>query len=205
MNDGGSNKVYSLPPIAILMEAEQKANLRIFGMGEYLPPSYFHTRFTVLRQPLNYASGSEKLADDDKAIHAGIEIDNDFVAVGRIHKIDSNCDGGQADHAGPDAPLCPGFAPLGKENNAITANMELRPACQIRQMGTLNKWQRRGFAARILRALEDAAQEKWSCNSGWLQARIDAVPFYTNAGWKCFGEEYDIVGIGPHMSMFKLF
>ena len=38
--------------------------------GEDIPESYFQCRYDVLRHPLGFPLGSERLIDDDEAIHA---------------------------------------------------------------------------------------------------------------------------------------
>tara|TARA_B100001540_G_scaffold173878_1_gene153634 strand:- start:804 stop:1262 length:459 start_codon:yes stop_codon:yes gene_type:complete len=144
--------------------------------------------------------GAERLDDDDQAIHAWWETnDGKVVAVGRIHRIPDDSDGGQADHAGPDAVVCPAFTPL------IGGDAEMRPAVQIRQMGTVLEWRRQGLASGLVVALEAAAVSHWAAKTGWLQARIEAIPMYESEGWVQFGEEYDVKGIGPHYSMWKVF
>ena len=81
---------------------------------------------------------------------------------------------------------------------------DLRPAFQIRQMGTLEKWRRQGCARDILELLEAGARTQWGCASGWLQARLPATTFYERMGWTAFGPTYEVEGIGPHVSMYKL-
>ena len=49
------------------------------------PENYFDTRYAVLRQPLGMPRGSERLADDEQAAHAWVELDGDVIAVGRAH------------------------------------------------------------------------------------------------------------------------
>lgn len=200
----GSRKVYSQTLAGIIMEEHGQYALKVFAEGGQIPASYFHTRFITLRKPLGFALGSERLQDDLNALHACIQINDEIVSVGRVHHIDDDSDGSQVDHTGPGAPLCPGFPPLTKDNGGINGIFDLRPACQIRQMGTLEQWRRKGFAAIVLAALEKGAVEKWGCKSGWLQARLEAVQFYLNAGWVVFSEEYDIAGVGIHISMYKI-
>ena len=165
-----------------------------------LSPEYYNCRFTCLREPLGFPVGAERLDDDDQAIHAWWETnDGKVVAVGRIHRIPGDSDGRQADHAGPDAVVCPAFTPL------IGGGDEMRPAVQIRQMGTVLEWRRQGLASGLVVALEAAAVSHWAAKTGWLQARIEAIPMYESEGWVQFGEEYDVKGIGPHYSMWKIF
>ena len=171
--------------------------------GMDLPADYFHCRYETLRKPLGFAVGSEHIADDNVAIHAWVEAANEVVAVGRAHLISAGDDGSSADHSGPNAGQCPAFTPLlGMES--FPPPEQLRPAFQIRQMGTLDEQRRKGMAKDVLSNLEEAAISQWGCVSGWLQARIAAIPFYQQMGWQCFGPQYEVTGIGPHVSMYKL-
>ena len=167
--------------------------------GTSLSEAYFACRYACLREPLGFPSGAERLDDDTEAIHAWWETDEgEVVAVGRIHRIPDNSDGAQSDHAGPDAAVCPAFTPLAEGSS------NLRPAVQIRQMGTLDDWRRQGLASGIVVALEGAAVAHWGAKSGWLQARIGAISMYAGEDWIRFGDEYDVKGIGPHFSMWKI-
>ena len=174
--------------------------------GDYLPVKgpywtpdsrYYDCRYAVLRQPLGFPRGAEILEDDDQAIHAWVEDSGKVVAVGRAHLIPKESDGSQADHAGPGAAHCPAFGPL--------VSGGPRPAIQIRQMGTLDSYRRRGHAAEVLCQLEKSSVELLSASAGFLQAREIAIPFYQSQGWEIIDDPYEIVGIGPHRSMMKHF
>ena len=156
---------------------------------------YYDCRYAVLREPLGFQRGAEILSDDEQAIHAWIELDDTVVSVGRAHLIPSGTDGSGADHKGPGAAKIPGFGPLSDDKN--------RPAIQIRQMGTMDNYRRRGLAAQVLSALEANAKQHLSAKLGLLQAREHAIPFYLSQGWQIIDEPYDISGIGPHRSMMK--
>ena len=164
-----------------------------------LSGAYFACRYACLREPLGFPAGAERLADDAEAIHAWWETnDGEVVAVGRIHRIPDDSDGAQSDYAGPDAAVCPAFTLL------TAGGDELRPAVQIRQMGTKDEWRRQGLASGLVIALEAAAISHWGAKSGWLQARLEAIPMYAGEDWIQFGDEYDVKGIGPHRSMWKM-
>ena len=156
---------------------------------------YYDCRYKVLREPLGFERGAEILSDDIDAIHAWILDEGQTVAVGRAHLIPEDSDGSQADHAGPGAALCPAFGPL--------SSNEFRPAIQIRQMGTLASHRRKGYAAEVLRLLEEKSKSILGAKAGFLQARELAIPFYESQGWEIIDEPYDIAGIGPHRSMMK--
>jgi predicted GNAT family N-acyltransferase len=168
--------------------------------GIALPDAYFECRYQTLRAPLGFPLGAEQLPDDAEAVHAWWEdAQGVVVAVGRIHLIPADEDGSQADHAGPDAAVCPAFDPLNLDGDG------LRPAVQIRQMGTRDSHRRQGLAAGLVCALEAAAISHWGAKSGWLQARLGAIALYESEDWILFGREYDVKGIGPHLSMSKRF
>ena len=162
------------------------------------PENYFDTRYAVLRQPLGMPRGSERLADDEQAAHAWVELDGDVIAVGRAHVLSEDSDGSGLDHKGPGAAAIPAFGPL-------TRNEVERPVFQIRQMGTLSEHQRQGHAAAVLRELEHIMVREFGTQTGFLQAREHAVPFYRSQGWTVIDEPYTIANIGPHRSMMKTF
>ena len=163
--------------------------------GKIPSPAYYDCRYAVLREPLGFERGAELLDDDHQAIHAWVEQDDKVVAVGRAHLIPIGTDGSGADHSGPGAVKIPGFGPLSDINN--------RPAIQIRQMGTLDNYRRKGLAAEVLSALEEVAKVHLAAKIGLLQAREHAIPFYQSQGWQIIDEPYEIKGIGPHRSMMK--
>lgn len=162
------------------------------------PENYFDARYAVLRQPLGMPRGSERLADDEQAAHAWVELDGRVIAVGRAHVLPEDSDGSGLDHKGPGAAAIPAFGPLAREEAG-------RPAFQIRQMGTREEHQRQGHAAHVLSELERLMVHEFQAKTGLLQAREHAVPFYLSQGWIVIDEPYDITNIGPHRSMMKIF
>ena len=191
--------------------------VRSSGPGANLSAAYFDARYQILREPLGFPPSAAKLPDDDDAIHAWIELGQDqpanekimVVAVGRIHLIPADSTGACADTVDENAAHCPDFPPLGTHGfsdgagNDFPAPKSLRPAVQIRQMGTLENYQRKGHAATVLTNLEDGAVEQWGKCTGFLQARVAAIPFYEAKNWTCFGDKYMVEGIGLHRSMWK--
>ena len=142
--------------------------------------------------------GSERLSDDEQAVHAWVQDGGDVAAVGRAHIIPNESDGSGSDHKGPGAASIPAFGPLANQSCE-------RPAFQIRQMGTLPSHQRRGYAALVLGELERLMVLNHGCKTGLLQAREHAIPFYKSQGWHTIDEPYSIGVIGPHRSMMKEF
>ena len=154
--------------------------------GEDIPESYFQCRYDVLRHPLGFPIGSERLIDDSQAIHAWVERDGVVLSVGRAHLIDDSSDGSAADHAGPGASLCPAFGPL----KQITS--QNRPSIQIRQMGTRQQGRRQGLASIVLSALEANSIQHFSAKTGFLQAREVAFSFYQSQHWQMIDSPYVI-------------
>lgn len=180
-------------------------NLIVTLPGEALPQEYFDVRFEVLRKPLGSPRGSELLNDDDKAIHAYIAHGDKIISVGRVALIAG--DGSVKDPVGSN---CPAFEPLREGIKTVLTDdkgepfaSRLRPAIQVRQMGTLPEFQGKGYAAKVLAALEESAKHNWNARTGWLQARLAAISFYEKCGWTAYGEEYDVNKVGPHRSMWK--
>lgn len=180
-------------------------NLVTILPGGILPQEYFDVRYEVLRKPLGSPRGSELLSDDSTAIHAYISFNDKIVAVGRIQLIVG--DGSVKDPVGSN---CPAFEPLSDGIKTVLTDdkgepfaSNLRPAVQVRQMGTLPEFQGKGFAAKILSALEEAAKQNWNASTGWLQARLAAITFYKKCGWTAYGDVYDVNKVGDHRSMWK--
>ena len=167
------------------------------GPGWLPSEAYYQCRFAVLRQPLGFARGAERLADDVEAIHAYVEDEHEaIVCVGRAHLIGDESDGSQSDFPGASGPKTPAFSPLSEDKN--------RPAIQIRQMGTLQTFRRMGLAAKVLHTLEEKAKEVFSAKIGLLQAREEAIQFYESAGWTVIDQPYSIPNVGLHRSMMKI-
>ncbi len=70
-------------------------------------------------------------------------------------------------------------------------------------MGTSTQHRLKGYAAEVLEELEKKSVEIFTAQYGFLQARIEAIPFYQSQGWEIIDELFEIAGIGPHRSMIK--
>ncbi len=177
--------------------------------GEHLPQAYFDVRYEVLRKPLGAPKGSEYLAKDNDAINIWVEVDRNVAAVGRAHLLEPGEDGSVVDVKADSA--CPSFGPLGKnpyatiDDAGIEISSDLRPAIQVRGMGTLENYRGLGLASLVLDSCEKHSIGFWKAKTGWLQARSAAIPFYEKNGWTCFGPKYHVPNVGPHRSMWKNF
>ncbi len=178
--------------------------------GESLPQQYFDVRYEILRKPLGSPKGSEKLSGDNESIHTWVEDDGIIAVVGRAHLIPNHADGSALDEKAESAcppfePLCKDYEPIADDSGLEISVENLRPAVQIRAMGTLDDYQGLGLGSKVLTALENESINFWNAKTGWLQARIIAIPFYEANGWCCFGPEYEVPNVGPHVSMWKKF
>lgn len=174
---------------------------------EALPQEYFDVRYEVLRKPLGSPKGSEYLAKDNDAINVWVEDETGIASVGRAHLLEPGEDGSIYDVKADSK--CPAFAPLGSstqefvDDAGVALVAPLRPAVQIRGMATLDRARGKGYASEVLKACETESANKWNAKTGWLQARIAAIPFYLKNGWTCIGPEYHVPNVGPHRSMWK--
>jgi GNAT superfamily N-acetyltransferase len=149
------------------------------------------------------------LAKDNEAVNVWAEVDGKVAAVGRAHLLEEGEDGSVVDAKANSA--CPAFSPLSnnpalvKDDNGFPVTGNLRPAIQVRAMGTLDSFRGLGLASGVLKACEENGIKVWNAKTGWLQARVAAIPFYERNGWACFGPEYHVPNVGPHRSMWKKF
>lgn len=175
--------------------------------SEPIPQEYFDARYQILRKPLGSPKGSERLSKDEQSINVWIETNNEVAAVGRVHLLETHEDGTVVDTNANSK--CPAFTPLSINSSEILDDIQneikgpLRPAVQIRAMGTLSGHRGNGLASKILTACESESVAFWNAKTGWLQARTAAIPFYQRNGWVCFGPEYHIPNVGSHRSMWK--
>jgi GNAT superfamily N-acetyltransferase len=175
-----------------------------------VPEAYFDVRYEILRKPLGAPKGSERLGGDDEAIHCWVEEEGKVIAVGRAHLIPENADGSTFDQKAKSAcpsfePLCSGYKLMQDDSGLEIPSEGLRPAVQVRAMGTIDEYQGQGIASKVLDTLEKESVTVWNAKTGWLQARIEAIPFYEANAWCCFGTEYEVPNVGLHVSMWKKF
>ena len=177
--------------------------------GDQLPEAYFDARYETLRKPLGAQKGSEHLPKDLEAINVWVEVDSEIAAVGRAHLLGSTEDGSAIDVKANSK--CPSFGPLSEnceafiDDDGMEISSELRPAIQVRGMGTIEAFRGNGYASQVLAECEKQSALLWDAKTGWLQARVEAIPFYAKNGWTCFGPEYHVPNVGPHRNMWKKF
>ena len=70
------------------------------------------------------------------------------------------------------------------------------PYGQLRGMAVAPAARGGGVGLALLRAVEAAHPEGLWCN-----ARVSALGFYEAAGWRVISEEFEILGVGPHVKM----
>ena len=73
---------------------------------------------------------------------------------------------------------------------------------QIRSMAVRGDMQGKGFGKKIIEYIETKAREL-KLKTITLDARINAVKFYENSGYKVVGESYLLFGVIPHFRMEK--
>ncbi|MEO1012178.1 MAG: GNAT family N-acetyltransferase [Bacteroidota bacterium] len=80
--------------------------------------------------------------------------------------------------------------------------IKIRHAYQLRGMAVLEKYQGKGIGKILLTFGESLVKHKGATGI-WMNARITALDFYRNSGYKTIGEVFEVPGIGPHHVMFK--
>jgi len=79
-----------------------------------------------------------------------------------------------------------------------------RPAVQLRGMAVDAALQKQGLGARLLDfALGRAAVAFLPARVVWCNARIRARSFYERAGFQVIGDVFEVVGVGPHVVMWR--
>jgi GNAT superfamily N-acetyltransferase len=76
-------------------------------------------------------------------------------------------------------------------------------AWQLRGMASDHAHQSKGFGGELLRCGEVLIAADSNVRLFWCNARVPAIRFYENHGWKVDSEEFDIPTAGPHRRMVK--
>ncbi|WP_309641993.1 GNAT family N-acetyltransferase [Flavobacterium sp.] len=74
---------------------------------------------------------------------------------------------------------------------------------QIRGMAVLNKHQKKGYGAALVREVESYLKANENNYTLWFNARIIAVGFYEKMGFEKIGNAFEIDTIGIHYIMYK--
>ena len=92
-----------------------------------------------------------------------------------------------------------GCASVYKESHP---DFSLRQSWRLRGMAVLSVFQRQNIGSQLLdTCINHAIKNKGDII--WCNARLDAVKFYKQAGFKIIGDEFDIPDIGPHFLLAK--
>lgn len=78
-----------------------------------------------------------------------------------------------------------------------------RKAYRLRGMATHPNFRRKGLGKDLMQSAFSLLLQQQS-DLLWCKARLVAIPFYRSLGFQIIGEQFDIEGIGPHYTMYKL-
>lgn len=126
---------------------------------------YYQLRHEILRAPWNQPPGSEKVNDDNEAIHLSLLIDDLMIGVCLLHF-----------------------------NNADEA--------QIRFMGVKSEFRNQKLGDYLMVAAENISKSN-HCKSIFLQARVNAVPFYERNGYHIEAKTFLLFDTIQHYAMRK--
>ena len=73
---------------------------------------------------------------------------------------------------------------------------------RLRGMATHKSYQHQGLGKSVLENAEQMLLKK-KVNILWCNARVIAIKFYENCGYKIIGKEFNVHLVGPHYVMFK--
>lgn len=79
---------------------------------------------------------------------------------------------------------------------------EEKSVMQLRGMAVHPSKRGSGAATLLLEFAEDFFRERGD-STLWCNARVEAINFYKNHGWKQISEPFWVSGIGPHVKMVK--
>jgi ribosomal protein S18 acetylase RimI-like enzyme len=85
------------------------------------------------------------------------------------------------------------------------SNKDIHPGVgfQIRAMATSENARGKGIGLKLLSAAEIIAFNS-EADYIWANARASAIGFYIKAGYKVFGEEFHINGVGAHFIVYRM-
>ncbi|MCF6288959.1 MAG: GNAT family N-acetyltransferase [Proteobacteria bacterium] len=92
-----------------------------------------------------------------------------------------------------------GSASIYKEKHP---DFSLKQSWRVRGMVVLPEFQGQGIGAQLLETCINHAI-KMKGDVIWCNARIDAVKFYKQSGFKIIGDEFELPDIGPHFLLAK--
>ena len=81
-------------------------------------------------------------------------------------------------------------------------DFSLKQSWRIRGMTVLPEYQRQAIGTHLLETCINHAI-KMKGDVIWCNARIDAVKFYKQSGFKIIGDEFELPDIGPHFLLAK--
>lgn len=96
--------------------------------------------------------------------------------------------------------------PVGKALCCATFSLDSlnkNDAYRLRGMATEENWQSRGLGSLLITHAEVLVAERSGVKLFWCNARSCAVKFYYKQDWRCFSDEFEIKGVGPHHKMSK--
>jgi len=95
--------------------------------------------------------------------------------------------------------------PLCCASFVLTPVSQKKDAYRLRGMATDEAWQSKGLGKMLLDYAECYIVENKGIKVFWCDARSGkAVKFYyEKAGWRCFSDEFEVKGVGPHHKMMK--
>ena len=73
---------------------------------------------------------------------------------------------------------------------------------QLRGMAVLSKEQGKGIGSLLIQKAEEKLQQE-QISYLWMNARINAVPFYEKLGYLTQGDIFNIETVGEHIIMYK--
>ena len=82
------------------------------------------------------------------------------------------------------------------------AQLKSKSSYQIRGVATVKEYHRFGIGKALMKEIEEQLTKK-NAKLIWLNARINAVPFYRALHYTAHGEGFNIAQIGMHFCYFK--